>query len=82
MNTLPRFALTAPQIKNVIRPERVINNIYADSRDIVGNPYLLSEQYAGDDIDDSISFNTVDHGILPSPELGLDNIFPKNSAER
>ena len=29
-----------------------------------------------------MSFNKIDHGIIPSPELGLDNLFEKNSAER
>ena len=43
---------------------------------------LICESYLGDDLDDYISFNKIDHGILPSPELGLDNIFEKNSAER
>jgi len=82
INILPRFALTSVQIKNIIQTNRSENGIYTDLNNIIDNPYLISEQYVGDDEDDSISFNTIDHGILPTPDLGLDNIFTKNSAER
>jgi hypothetical protein len=82
LNVLPRFALTSKQIRNIISPERSKNNLYAGLKEIIENPYVVSEQYIGDDIDDLISFNTMDHGILPNPDLGLDNVFSKNAAER
>ncbi len=34
------------------------------------NPYLICENYLGDNPDDRISWPTVDRGVLPSPELG------------
>ena len=34
------------------------------------NPYLICENYLGDDPDDRISWPTIDRGTLPSPELG------------
>lgn len=82
INILPRFALSFGQIENILSPNREENNIYASLKDIIENPYILSEQYIGDDADDNISFHTIDHGVLPNPDLGLESIFPKNSAER
>ncbi|KSV16608.1 exonuclease [Dehalococcoides mccartyi] len=82
LEVLPRFALTSQQIENIIDDKRAQNSLYCSIKDIKKNPYLLSEQYGGDDIDDNISFDIIDHGILPKPDLGLENIFPKNSAER
>lgn len=82
LEILPRFALTLNQVKNILNEDRKKNNIYASIEEISENPYILCEQYIGDNEDDSISLYRIDHGILPSPDLGLESIFPKNSAER
>lgn len=82
LETLPRFALTSKQIGNIISERRARNNLYAPLQGILENPYLLSEQYVGDDYDDYIGFHTIDHGVLPSPDLGIDPIFSKNDRER
>ena len=79
---LPRFDLNKLQIANIINAESRENCISATLSEIIENPYILSEQYIGDDIDDYISFNRIDHGILPSPELGLEKIGSKKSPER
>ncbi|KAA9331147.1 ATP-dependent DNA helicase [Adhaeribacter soli] len=79
---IPRFALSVNQIKNILQPARESNSLYCSLTDISQNPYLLCEQYVGDNDDDIISFHSIDHGILPNPELGLEPIFTKNSAER
>ncbi len=79
---LPRIYLSEDQIANILSSKREENGIYAELEDIYANPYILSEQYIGSDSDDYISFNTVDNGIMPSPDLGLDHLFTSNSAER
>jgi len=82
LNLFPRFALSYQQIENILSTERNVNNIYALLDEISENPYQLCEQYIGDDEDDIISFHLIDHGIIPNPDLGMENIFSKNSAER
>jgi hypothetical protein len=82
LNQLTRFALTTTQISNIISPKRELNSIYASLKKITENPYILCEQYIGDDVDDNIPFHTIDHGIIPNPDLGIENLYPKNSAER
>jgi|JI10StandDraft_1071094.scaffolds.fasta_scaffold56560_2 exodeoxyribonuclease V alpha subunit len=77
-----KFDLSKTQIANVLSEQRKDFGIKASLEDIYENPYILTEQYAGEDYDDVISFYRIDHGVLPSPELGLENIFEKDSAER
>lgn len=79
---LCRFLLTKQQIINILDDQRADNSLYATLEEIYENPYILAEQYIGDDLSDSISFNRIDHGILPSAELGLEPLFAKNSPER
>lgn len=82
LNVLPRFALTLTQITNILNVERRNNNISASLTDIAENTYLITEQYIGDGTDDIISFHTIDHGVIPNPDLGLENLDTKKSAER
>ncbi len=82
LNTLPRFDLAKEQIQNIISEKRDNYSITAKFNDIIENPYILSEQYIGANLDDYISFNKIDNGMLPSPELGLEYLGSKNSAER
>ncbi|RME53638.1 MAG: exonuclease, partial [Deltaproteobacteria bacterium] len=67
---LPRFALRADQIGKILDEGRAKNGITASLDAIAKNPYILSEQYQGDDPDDFIPWGTIDRGMLPSPELG------------
>lgn len=68
-DTLPRFDLRTDQIARIIdHPEEV--SVLSSPQEIAQNPYALCEQYIGLDIDDQITFNQIDHGLLPSPELG------------
>jgi hypothetical protein len=68
-NILPRFDLTTRQIEKIIDyPQSVC--IYASHNEIIESPYILSEQYVGDNSDDQITFSQIDHGMLPSPDLG------------
>lgn len=82
LERLTRFALTDTQIANILSVKREQNSIYASLKKIIENPYLLCEQYVGDDVDDIISFHSIDHGIIPNPDLGIENLYPKNAAER
>jgi exodeoxyribonuclease V alpha subunit len=82
LNFIPRFGLSTTQIKNILNPKREANSLYCSLTEIAENPYLLCEQYVGDDKDDIISFHVIDHGVLPNPELGIDPIYAKSSAER
>ena len=82
ISIVPRFAMRATQIEHILSTDSERNGILSSLKDIIENPYILCEQYYGDDPDDTITFNTIDYGVLPSPELGLENIFTKNSKER
>lgn len=82
LNLFVRFALSRAQIGNILSASRENNNLYSTLSEISDNPYVLTEQYIGDDVDDFISFHTIDHGVIPNPSLGLEPLFSKNSAER
>jgi exodeoxyribonuclease V alpha subunit len=79
---LPRFDLAKEQIDQILNDERSANNLNATIKEIVLNPYILSESYMGNNPDDKITFSKIDHGMLPSPDLGLEAITSKGSAIR
>jgi hypothetical protein len=81
-DVLPRFALTRNHIDRVLSPDRDAYGIAAKHPEIVDNPYVLSEQYVGDSADDVIPFPKIDHGMLPSPELGGEPLASPNDARR
>jgi len=68
--SLPRFDLPKEQMERILSDKRGDNCLSADLKAIADNPYLLVEQFVGDDPDDTIPFSRVDHGAFPSPELG------------
>ena len=70
---LPRFDLTREQMERVLSEEREEYGIYSTLEKIADNPFILSEEYVGDNKDDFISFNKIDHGVFPSPDLGGGN---------
>jgi exodeoxyribonuclease V alpha subunit len=78
---LPRFDLRTDQITRVVElPEQV--SVYASPSEIAENPYILAEQYVGNDPDDQVGFSQVDHGLLPSPELGAGPGFEPDNWQR
>jgi len=81
-NTLVLFDLTKDQIAKILSSDRQSNGLYVELEDITKNPYILCEQFTGDDPDDRISFNKIDRGIIPSPELGLEKLNELDSGER
>jgi exodeoxyribonuclease V alpha subunit len=79
---LPRFDLSAEQIKRIVSDRRADHGVDAGPAEIAANPYLLVEQYAGNDPDDSIPFAKIDNGMLPSPELGGETLADKDDWRR
>lgn len=79
---LPRFDLPSDQMERVLSPKRSDFSIEAELREIAQNPYLLVEQYAGDDADDTIAFSRIDHGVFPSPDLGGDPLYDTDDWRR
>lgn len=82
LDIIPRFNLTKEQIAALIDKDGISNGISASSKEIAENPYLLCEQYIGNNQDDVISFYQIDNGALPSPEHGVKKMTDADSAER
>jgi hypothetical protein len=82
LDILPRFNLTKEQVSALIDKNGAGNGISATASAITDNPYLLCEQYLGNNQDDIISFYQIDNGALPSPEYGVIPMTTADSAER
>ncbi len=86
LKILPRFALEETkrlkQITQICSENRAINGLDYSFKELVENPYLISENYIGNNVDDQISISKIDHGMLPSPDLGLKPLTSKGSAIR
>ncbi|MDR1802383.1 MAG: AAA family ATPase [Treponema sp.] len=82
LDVLPRFNLSKEQMATLIEKDKAENGITAKASEIKNNPYLLCEQYIGNNRDDVISFYQIDNGVLPSPECGIESMTSVNSAER
>jgi hypothetical protein len=67
---LVRFELSREQVERLLSEERFEHSVTASVGEMCANPFVISEQYIGDGADDTISFARIDHGALPSPELG------------
>lgn len=81
-DVLPRFVLRADQIGKILGDGRAQNGIMQDLGAITENPYILSEQYEGDDPDDFISWGVIDRGMIPSPELGAEALASADDPRR
>lgn len=82
LHILPRFDLTAKQIRGIMSENREDVSITATIDELIDNPYIIFEQYVGEDSDDTIPFYKIDNGIIPSPEYGLEDIIDAGSTER
>ncbi|MCJ7507664.1 MAG: hypothetical protein MUO85_02890, partial [candidate division Zixibacteria bacterium] len=67
---LPFFDLTEDQIKAFLSDSREKYSITSSLNEIFANPYCLCEEYIGEDVEDTIGFYRIDHGMIPSEELG------------
>lgn len=80
-DVLPRFDLRTDQIENILEHPASVS-VYASYAETVENPYILSEQYVGNGPDDQITFSQIDHGMFPSPELGVEPDLETNDWRR
>ena len=71
-DALVRFAVTKDQVAKVLDHGRASCGITASCEELRENPYVLAEQFVGEDPDDTISFSKIDHGMFPAPDLGGD----------
>src|SRR5690606_31179605 len=82
-NILPRFEIEESsrlkQISQILAEERQQNGLDVSLDQLSKNPYLLCEKYIGNGPDDQITFSKIDHGMLPSPDLGLKPLTTKGS---
>jgi len=81
-DVFPRFGVVKDQIERILADKRSGNGIEATLDDIADNPYILSEQFRGDNEDDTILFNKIDHGVFPSPDLGGKPLSEKDDWRR
>ncbi len=81
-DVLPRFDLPLDQMKRVLSDKRTDNCVSASLTEIAVNPYLLVEQFVGDDSDDVVPFSRIDHGVYPSPGVGGEMLFDTDDWRR
>ncbi len=81
-SVISRIALRKKQVKYILDDKRDKNGILSSLKDICDNPYLLHEEYIGNDEGDEITFNKIDHSMMPSPNLGLDHLVKSRSWKR
>jgi hypothetical protein len=81
-DVLPRFDLPMDQIERILSDKRTENCVQASLADLSENPYLLVEQFVGDNSDDIVPFSRIDHGVHPSPDLGGDKLFDTDDWRR
>ena len=66
-----RIDLYFDQLEAIVDENRSSHGL-SELKEIVDDPYLLSECFVGDGPDDIIPWSTVDRGVYPSPELGAE----------
>lgn len=81
-NVLCRIDLKAHHIKLILGEKRIENGITSSLKAIKENPFILQEEFVGEDITDVINFEKIDHAVIPSQDLGLDVLVPKDDHRR
>ncbi|MFW5890808.1 MAG: AAA family ATPase, partial [bacterium] len=74
-NILPRFDIKKEQIEKILDDGRIKNNIYSSLEEIEKNPYLICEEFIGDNVDDIIPFSKIDNGMIPPDRIKLDSLI-------
>lgn len=67
---LPFFDLDEEQVKNILGDKRGMYSIHSSLESIYENPYIIAEEYTGSDVTDFVNFEKIDHGMVPSEDLG------------
>lgn len=78
----PLIALNADQVECILSDKRAENGLTSSLEEIHKNPYVLCEQYVGNDPDDVLSWSMLDRALIPSPDLGGKAYFETNAPER
>ncbi|HSH86990.1 MAG TPA: AAA family ATPase [Methylophilus sp.] len=79
---LSRIDINAETMGRIIDAPYLKYGLVARTAEIVSNPYILSEQFVGEDTDDRITWGQLDRAALPSPELGVSELVGHDSPER
>ena len=79
---LTRIDLKTNQIKLILDDKREQNSIYSSVDGILDNPFVLQEEYIGNDVGDIINFEKIDHAVLPSLEINLEVLISKDDHRR
>lgn len=58
------------QISNILGEKRGMVSIISSLQAIYDNPYIISEEYIGKTANDYVNFEKIDHGMIPSDDLG------------
>ncbi|MCF7453016.1 AAA family ATPase [Vibrio sp. A1-1] len=82
LEIMPRIALSSAQISRLISDQRSEWGVLASEQELVENPYLLAEQYKGDDDSDSIRWSLVDRGMVPAMEIEACRLVDLDAPER
>lgn len=67
---LPFFDLDKEQVKNILSDKRGMYSMYSSLESMYENPYIIAEEYTGSDPTDFVNFEKIDHGMVPSEDLG------------
>lgn len=81
-NIISRIDLKTNQVELILDDKREQNNIYASINQILENPFILQEEYIGNGVGDIINFEKIDHAVLPSQEINLETLIPKDDHRR
>lgn len=81
-NVISRIDLKTNQVKLILDDKREQNNIYSSIEQILENPFILQEEYIGNGVGDIINFEKIDHAVLPSQEINLETLIPKDDHRR
>lgn len=81
-DVLVRFAITKDQIAKVLGSRRETYGITASFTELTENPYIIAEQFVGENPDDTISFAKIDHGTLPARDLGGEDLVDADDWRR
>lgn len=69
LNKLCLFDLTPEQVDKIVSEKRDSTGITSTIRAMEENPYVICEEYQGEDEDDVIGFYKIDNGLIPHSTL-------------
>jgi len=82
LTTIARFELNEDQIGKIVGEKKKLTGISSNLKQLRENPYLLCEEYVGEDEDDRIGFYRIDNGFFPDKSLGIVEEIKPNDRRR